>query len=286
MANLEKIKQLESELQVQEIDALLILSREDSDPVLSLFLPVHVVAQSAIFFCRSGKHVVITGSTDANMYNEFGVFEIITPKESFEIELKQTFERLALKSVALNISETDYLVDGLTVGQYQLLQDAIGEDVLSKLECSSESLVTKLRSIKTDYEVQCIKTAIDKTCAIYAKVATQIRVGMSETDIGELFVEGMREQGVVNAFGAPYSYPLICINRCGLAHREPNAKNLLQLHDILICDFSVNYKGYCSDIARSFYVLGPGETTAPADVLHGFETTVAAVSEVIDQIKP
>ncbi len=285
MVNLEKIIQLESELRRQHIDVMLVLSREDSDTVLPLLLPVHVVAQTAIFFCSNGKHVVVTGSTDANMYKEFGIFEIVTVNESFESEIKQVIDRLAPKKMALNISENDYLVDGLTVGQYQLLQEVVGVEELEQIECSSESIMVKIRSIKTEYEQQCIRTAVHITCEIYREVAQLIRVGMSETDIGELFVQGMHRHGVINAFGAPFSYPLICINRCGLAHREPNPNNILQHHDILICDFSVSYKGYCSDIARSFYVLGPNEKIAPTEVLKAFETTVAAVTAVIDGMK-
>jgi Xaa-Pro aminopeptidase len=285
MGSLEKIGQLEEQLRIHGIDSLLVLSREDSDSVLPLLLPVHVVAQTAIWFRADGAHVVLTGSTDANMYREFGIFEIIVCKDDFQTELARLFERLDPKSLALNISETDHLVDGLTVGQYQLLEDAVGADRLSRLERSSEPMVSHIRSIKTDYELQCIRTAVEKTCAIYDEVVDNIAVGMSETEIGDLFVEGMRRHHVVNAFGSPYSYPLVCIVRCGLAHREPNPNNVLKPNDILVCDFSVSHKGYCSDIARSFYVLGSGDGEVPHDVARAFETTVQAVSAVIDGIQ-
>ncbi len=286
MSNLEKMRQLEHELESRKIDALLILSREDSDTVLPLLLPVHVVAQTAFFFCRDGSHIVLTGKTDANMYSEFGIFEIITCREPFEVELKRIFDRLKPDSLALNISEQDYLSDGLTLGQYQMLQDVLSEKELARIECSSQPLIQVLRSVKTSYEQECIRTAVEKTCAIYSEVAAGLRSGMSETDIGELFVEGMKRHGVVNAFDEPFSYPLICINRCGLAHRKPNSAHILQVHDILICDFSVSYKGYCSDIARSFFVLGEGEEEAPSEVLHAFHTTVSAVSAVIEGLRP
>ncbi len=283
--NLDKIHQLEEELTAQKIDTLLILSREDSDPVLSLLLPVHVVAQSAIILRSNGEHIVITGQTDANMYKAFGIFEIITVSTSFEQELKKVLERVNPSSLALNISETDYLCDGLTVGQYSLLQEVLGEQKLSKIECSSEPVISRLRSIKSTSEREYIATAVEKTCAIYSEVASAIRIGMSESDIGELFVAGMKRHGVVNAFGEPYSYPLICINRCGLAHREPNPAHILQVHDILICDFSVVYRGYCSDIARSFFVLAPGESEAPPEVLKAFNTTVSAISAILEGIQ-
>ncbi len=285
MANLEKIHQLEQELKTQDIDTLLFLSREDSDSVLSLLLPVHVVAQTAIFFQKNGSHIVLSGSTDANMYKEFGIFEIFEVQEDFQTDFMKIFSRLAPKRLALNISEHDYLVDGLTVGQYLMLQDMVGAETLAKLECSSEPIIQLLRSVKSDYEVEQIRIAVQKTCRIYEEVHPQIAVGMSETDIGELFVAGMHRHAVVNAFDAPYSYPLLCINRCGLAHRVPNPKNILQPGDILICDFSVRYNGYCSDIARSFYVMMPGETEVPKEIQDAFDTTVSAVSAAIGCLK-
>lgn len=285
MVNVEKIRQLEIELEKHDIDTLLILSREDSDVVLPLLLPVHVVAQTAFFFNRNGKHVVLTGSTDANMYKEFGIFEIVTVQEDFESEFMHVFERIAPNRLALNMSETDHFSDGLTVGLYMMLEQVLGPERLARIETSSEPMVRTLRGIKNNHELALISHAVDITCRIYAEVYPQIKIGMSETDIGDLFVEGMKRHHVVNAFGSPFSYPLVCINRCGLAHREPNGNNILSEGDILIVDFSVSYRGYCSDIARSFYVLKDGEQSAPKDILHAFETTVGAVSAVIGSIK-
>jgi len=286
VSNVEKITQLIQELRNKDIDTLLILSREDSDKVLPLLLPVHVVAQTAFFFNKTGKPIVLTGSTDANMYKDFGIFEIVEVKEDFETDFLCLFNRIKAKKLALNISELDYLADGLTVGQYMLLEKIIGSERLAGCETSSEQIVRNLRSIKSEYEVECIKHAVEVTCSIYEEVASSISLGMSETQIGDLFVEGMKRHQVVNAFGEPYSYPLVCINRCGLAHREPKAENILEPGDILICDFSVSYKGYCSDIARSFYALAEGEQEAPQEVQRAFQTTVDAVSAVIDAIKP
>ncbi len=286
MSNVEKIKQLEHELAIRGIDTLLILSREDSDATLQLLLPVHVVAQTAFFFNRDGKHVVLTGSTDANIYKQFGIFEIIEVKEDFETDLLQVFNRINPASLALNISETDYLADGLTVGQYQLLENTIGSERLQARETSSEQILRILRGIKSEQEVRYLSEAVRVTCSIYEEVAPEIRIGMSETQIGDLFVEGMKRHNVINAFAEPYSYPLICINRCGLAHRQPNSNNILKQGDILICDFSVSHRGYCSDIARSFYVLEEGESQAPEHILQAFQTTVDAVGAVIEGLKP
>ncbi len=59
---------------------------------------------------------------------------------------------------------------------------------------------------------------------------------------------------------------------------------MLEEGDILIIDFSVKYNNYCSDIARSFYALKKGETQANKEILRAFNTTIEAVSAIIDNI--
>ncbi len=282
----EKIDQLTQILQKEGIDTYLILSREDSDVVLPLLLPVHVVAQTAFFFRSDGHHYVVTGKTDAPMYEGFKIFDVVTVEDDFEVDFMKLFTSLEIKKLALNISEDDYLIDGLTMGQYLMLGDMISKELLKSIECSSEVFIKELRAIKSKYEIEQIEIAVQKTCSIYDKVREKIAIGMSETEIGELFIPLMKEEGVVNAFDEPYSYPLICITRCGLSHRKPNSNNILQEGDILIIDFSVKYNNYTSDIARSFYALKKGETQADEETLRAFNTTINAVSAIIDTIKP
>ena len=51
-------------------------------------------------------------------------------------------------------------------------------------------------------------------------------------------------------------------------------------------DYSVDYMGYVSDIARTVYFLKPGETSAPEEMQDPFDTAVGAIDEVLKFIKP
>jgi len=139
------IRSIEAELRSRDIDTLLMLSREDSDGVLAKILNTHVVAQTAIFFNATGKHIVLTGRTDAMAYEIFPFFDqIIAMEDEFEVEFLRVFERLAPRSVALNICEDDAELDGLRWGLYAQLQDILGEERLAALEVSSADLLRRV----------------------------------------------------------------------------------------------------------------------------------------------
>jgi hypothetical protein len=138
----EIVTRIEEQLRERGIDVLLMLSREDSDPVVGRILDAHVVAQTAFFFTATGQHIVLTGRTDAMAYEIFPFFsEIIAFEGEFSEEFARVFDRLAPKKVALNISEDDAELDGLRWGLYTQLQEIIGAERLSAIEVSSAEVL-------------------------------------------------------------------------------------------------------------------------------------------------
>src|SRR5699024_2161331 len=114
---------------------------------------------------------------------------------------------------------------------------------------------------------------------------TQVRPGMTEIEMGNIFVEEMKKRGVTNGLGNAFDPPMVCSVRNGLAHRKPgNFK--VKPGDIVIFDFSLRYENYNSDIARTIYFLEPGQSQAPKDIQDAFDTAVKAINETIAFMKP
>jgi len=281
---IEKVAQVERLLQEKNIDYLLIMSRECSDPNLPFIIGDDAVHVAAAFISKDGNHKIITSLSDQKKYEESGIFsEVITYEASIKETLREEFNKMNINKLALNISTEDHLCDGLTQGLYMMLADAIGEDKVKEIEVSSQEILQRIRSEKTDTEIEYIKEAIRITQEIYDEVFSQVKCGMSEIEIADLFVEGMKKRNVTNGIGGGYAYPIVCLVRAGLAHRSPG-KTRSQEGDILIVDFSVRYKGYVSDIARTAYFLRKGETKPPKEVQHAFDTAYKAISETINFI--
>lgn len=281
-----KLKQAEVLMEKSGIDTWLILTREGADPCMPLMLGIRSVHQAAIFIRQDGNHIAVTSVSDKGNYEATDLFQkVIIYEASMEQTFLEIFDSLKVEKLGLNYSESDHLCDGLTQGLYGWLEDTIGSTRLGVLEVSSEPVLKELRSIKTELEIERIQTAVNLTTDIYDCVFNQIKCGMTEIEIGQLFVQEMRKRDVTNGLGNPFDPPLVCTVRNGLAHRKPG-NHKTQPGDIIIIDFSLKYEDYVSDIARTCYVLKPGEKAAPADIQKAFDTAVHAISETIAQLVP
>lgn len=91
-----------------------------------------------------------------------------------------------------------------------------------------------------------MKKAIDLTLEIYENIFKQLKAGMSEKEMGQLFVEELEKRSLVNGIDRKLSMPVVMKDR--IAHRGPSDRKV-EKGDLVIFDFSVFYEGYNSDIA-------------------------------------
>jgi Xaa-Pro aminopeptidase len=208
------------------------------------------------------------------------------PAKDVQATFRSLFYRQPVKQLALNETPEDSRCDGLTVGLYQKLCAAVGEDVMARVEVSSASMLEELRAVKTPSEIAIMQECSRLTCDIYDEVFRTIHVGMSEADVGQMMVQALLDHGCTSGLGAPDDMPLVLLVRCGMSHRRPNPANIIEAGDMLVIDFSARFSGYTSDIARTLYFLKPGETHAPDDVRRAVDAAVRAVGAVLAVIKP
>lgn len=279
----QKMEQAVRYLQEAAIDLWLILTSEGSDPCLPLITGVKSVGPAAFLICKDGKKVAMCSGIDAQDIEESGLFDQVL---KYSTELGQTLQAFVAehqpKTIALNYSRKENLADGLTTGRYRWLRDVL-KDCFSGEFVSSERFLEKLRSIKTPLEIERIKQAIVVTQEIYDAIFAQLRAGMSEIEIGQLFVKEMEKREVVNGVDRTLSMPIVMKER--IAHRPPG-EAIVAPGDLVIMDFSVDVEGYVSDIARTVYFLKPGETKAPAPIQTAFDAAHAAITAAGEALKP
>ena len=281
--NKQKLQQASEYLRDNNIDLWLIFASEGSDPAVKLLTGLKTVGRTAFLITKENKKYAVCSIIDAQESEESGLFDQVYKYQNNLPEvLKQLIEKLHPNKIAINYSVDDNLCDGLTVGRYRWLKKNIGLEICKKF-VSSEKILQKIRSIKTPKEIDTIREAIRITQEIYDVVFSKLKVGMTEYQVGEIFLEEMSRRGVVEAGSKELVMPIVMKER--IAHRAPG-NAVLQKGDFLIMDFGIDFQGYCSDIARTVYFLKDGETKAPKAIQEKFDAAHEAITRASQAIHP
>ena len=116
---------------------------------------------------------------------------------------------------------------------------------LSRLEGGVE----ELRKAKYADEQALLKQACHIAAAAFAEVKPKIKTGMSEEEVATLIALAMMKRG---ANSIPFNIVSFGEN-CADCHHTPSAKRKLKKNDAVLMDFGCFYKGYCSDMTRSWW---------------------------------
>lgn len=278
----QKLAQAAEYLRQENIDLWLIYASEGSDPAVSLLTGLKTVGRTFFLFTKEGKRYALCTTIDALESKNSGLFdEVFTYPQDPKERLNELLDMIAPHTIALNYSEEDNLCDGLTTGRYRYLSRILSKYVDSFQ--SSEKILQRIRSIKTSEEIAAVRKAVEITEEIYQEVFAQLRPGLTEYEIGQMFVDGMSRHGVIAAATKDMSMPIVMKEK--ISHRDPG-NAVVQPGDFLIMDFGVDYMGYCSDISRTAYFLKPGETEAPERFRMIFESAHNAISAAFSVAKP
>jgi len=279
----EKAAQAIEILKESEIDLWLTFVRETSgvrDPVLDLLIgPNDLTWQSALIFTKSGERIAIVGRYEVDAVQRLGVFKsVLGYDEGVRGILRGTLSRLNPDRIAVNTSMNNVQADGLTHAMYEMLLGYLEATPYVDRLVSAEPIINALRGRKTPTEIERIRKAVEITDKIFHKTFEHVRAGMTEKDVAAYMHTQMAEVGV--GFAWPHeSNPAVNSGpESPVGHSGPTNIQIQPGH-ILHWDFGVKHEDYCSDVQRVAYVLREGETVAPPEVQHGFETIRRAIEE-------
>ncbi|PMC39580.1 Xaa-Pro dipeptidase [Bacillus sp. UMB0899] len=115
--------------------------------------------------------------------------------------------------------------------------------------------VEKLRLIKSPSEIKILKEAAEIADAAYKHILNYIKPGLKEIEVANELEFFMRKNGAVSS-----SFDIIVASgyRSALPHGVASEKEI-EKGDFVTLDFGAYYKGYCSDITRTFAVGEPSD---------------------------
>ncbi len=286
---LQKISQAVEILNEKNIDMWLTFTRESSnikDPMMDMIVGTNCTWQSAFIITKNGDTVAIVGSLEVPNMETTATYKTVKGYlKSVKDDLLETLRKYDPEKIAINFSRNSTLADGMTHGMYLELIEHLEGTPYKNCLISSEEIVSALRGRKSAAEIALMKEAIKHTLEIFDEVTGFIKPGVSEAEIASFIQSMVIARGFGFAWDIEHCPAVFTGPDTAGAHSGPTDRKVKPGH-VLNIDFGINYKGYCSDLQRTWYICREGETSAPEEVLRGFNTIKESIRLAANELKP
>jgi Xaa-Pro aminopeptidase len=179
-------------------------------------------------------------------------------KEQAEMEAAWVKTRMRTGPMALALAETlreakvsrvGFEANYATVGQINALANGLKEGKPVELQ-PIEDVLVNIRKVKDDHEIDIIRKSVGVAEEAFEAFRSEIKVGQSENHLAGLLVFELRSRGASDS-----SFPVIVAagTNSSLPHYRPG-ETLVQRDQPLLIDWGALYKGYCSDLTRTFMI--------------------------------
>lgn len=140
-----------------------------------------------------------------------------------------------------------------------------------------KGLITKLRMIKDQAEIDLVREAANITDKAFEHILGYIKVGMTEKEVANELEHFMKKNG---ADGPSFTFIVASGNRSSMPHGVASEK-VIEDGDFVTIDMGCRYKGYCSDMTRTFVM---GKATERQKEI--YEIVLSAEETVLQSIRP
>jgi Xaa-Pro aminopeptidase len=129
--------------------------------------------------------------------------------------------------------------------------EALKKHVRLRLKTTAD-IIESVRRTKDSSEIAAIKTAAGIAAQALKQTLRYIKQGVTESELAGMLDFEIRKLGARNSFETIVAFG----PNASRPHHQPG-KRRLKKRDTVLIDFGARYKGYCSDITRSFAVGKP-----------------------------
>jgi len=129
--------------------------------------------------------------------------------------------------------------------------EALKKHVKLRLKPTAD-IIESVRRTKDSGEVAVIKAAASIAARAFRQMLRYIKPGVTENELAGMLDFQIRKLGATNSFETIVAFG----PNASRPHHQPS-KRRLKKKDTILIDFGARYKGYCSDITRSFAVGKP-----------------------------
>ncbi|MGV9202541.1 MAG: M24 family metallopeptidase [Promethearchaeia archaeon] len=250
--NKQVIEKIKSHKIFRDCDGLLLINPEN----ILYILGFHIESDTAILINQEDK-------------GEGEIILILNPMEieQAEEQIEQNLEvgdRITLKEVqtvgpeniaevvnAQKYSSLAFEEEHVSVKTYRTWKKKFE---VEKFSFGSEILLDA-RIQKTPSELERLKRAAEIGDVGFEKIYNRIKEGMTEKELAAEAEYAMRKAG---SDGTSFDIIVASGVRSGYAHAKTTDKKIKK-DEIILVDLGAKYKGYCSDMSRTFFFGNPSE---------------------------
>ena len=243
----DRILCLQASLRRQKIDSLLV-SQPDNRRYLSGYTATnHGIQESSGFLLipADGRPYLLTDSrftlqAEAEAFH----FQIELYKKGLLKLLEKLLPQMGIRTLGF---ESDYFLHATFLRLSHMAEK-------QGLEIKPQSgLVEKMRMVKSEKELNLLRKSTRLNEKVFQSVYNTIEPGMTEREIALALELTMREMG---AEGPSFDTIVAFGTNAARPHAVPTDREL-QAGDLVLIDMGLIYRGYCSDMTRTFVAGKP-----------------------------
>jgi Xaa-Pro aminopeptidase len=270
------------------VDMWIVAGREyDEDPILKTMLPAAWVSARRrmilIFFDRGPDKGV--ERLAVARYAVDDLFPSAWDPEKQPDQWKQVATLIRErdpKTIAINVSDTFPLADGLSASQYREMREALGPELSSRI-VEREGLGLSWLETRIPGEMATWRVIMRMAHAVVAEGLSEKAIVPGVTTTAD--VEWWYRERLAALKVDAWCHPSAMVQRADVksatpGHDAPGAAEIIMPGDLVNVDFCSGYMGLKTDTQQMAYVLRPGETEAPKGLRDG----IAAANRLQDAL--
>ncbi len=210
-----------------------------------------ITCRSNVFFLSgfsgSSGYLLIT-EQDALLFTDFRYLQQAREQaEHYEVvktEGSPGFSQITAYLSKKGIKELAFEESYFTVREYNFLQKAANDLELIPIY----NWVEELRALKDAEELKCIAEAAARADSAWAEMLTLLQPGITEWELSYELEYRLRQKG---SSQTPFEIIVASGPRSALPHGVATSRSIGE-GELITVDFGAVYKGYCSDMTRTF----------------------------------
>ena len=222
-------KQVRIILHERKCDALVLFGSDENYQ----YVVGRKMDSSVLVFPKKGRPIILTNPLEFTK----GLSFIVKKERNVLKETQKLLKQRKIKTIGINESET-------SVVQYRVLRSFRPKDVKQDLDV--------MRSVKTMQELVKIRKACKITVNIFHALIKGLRRKQFQTE--EEILLFLKQKALFAGCELAFE-PIVA---SGSDSRNPHYQGKKRLRKgFLVVDFGVKWKGYCSDVTRTFFIGMP-----------------------------